>query len=82
MNQLRVENIDKMMYRSRAGAMTSTEVLVLAALACYQDDSGLVSAVHYKDICDRCCISIKSFYNALKGLSVPVKDTLNPNKDI
>ena len=49
--------------------LTSKEIDFILYIANYQDDSGKVMSVYYKDICEQINISIQKFYDILNSLS-------------
>jgi len=52
-----------------ASKPSSKEIDFLLHIAVYQDETGRVESVYYKDVCDAIEISIQKFYDILKSLS-------------
>lgn len=64
MQKLKTKIIDKMIEKK----ITGIEVNFILYLSHYQDESGTVRGIYYKDACDAMHISVQSFYNAKSNL--------------
>jgi len=64
--KLKNKYIDKMV----ASRMSSYEIDFILYVAEFQDVTGMIESVYYKDVCDALGISIQKFYDILKSLSL------------
>lgn len=65
MYKLKNSYIDKMV----SAKLSSREIDFLLYIALYQNESGIVESVYYKDVCTEIEVSIQKFYDILKSLS-------------
>lgn len=68
MQKLDFNIIDKLIAYHRAKKLTSKELNLILYLSQYQEESGLVRGVYYKDVCSESGMSIQSFYAAKEAL--------------
>lgn len=64
MQKLSIEVLEKMM----GADLSKNEIDVLLYIARYQDDTGHIIGVHYKDVCDAIGISFQGYYDVLEAL--------------
>ena len=74
MNKLKNTYIEKMVKEQ----LSSREIDFILYIARYQNDSGIVSSVYYKDVCSAIHISIQKFYDIIESLQA--KDLIHAEK--
>ena len=74
MNKLKNSYIDKMVDQQ----LSSKEIDFILYIAKYQNESGIISSVYYKDVCSAINISIQKFYDIVNSLQE--KDLISTEK--